>query len=114
MKSKNVPALRLTSLAAAALIALPLGAAAQPKNAAATAVHGGVQLQQNGKNLLVTTRNGDGTSHSVIDWRSFSVHRGATTHFAQPSADSTSINRVTGNAPSHIPGTLSSNGRLVW
>ena len=63
--------------------------------------------------LLVTTSNGAGTQHSVIDWRSFSVPAGSTTHFLQPDVDSTSINRVTGNKPSEIFGTLSSNGRLV-
>ncbi|RYF54327.1 MAG: filamentous hemagglutinin N-terminal domain-containing protein, partial [Comamonadaceae bacterium] len=107
--------LRPTALALAlgfaALLGLPMLAAAQPKNA--TAVHGAVQLLPGGKSLTVVTVNGVGTQHSVIDWRSFSVPKGSTTHFLQPSASSTSINRVTGNAPSHLFGTLSSNGRLV-
>jgi filamentous hemagglutinin family protein len=102
-------------LAAAALAALAAGwatgAAAQP--AGATVVFGNAQFQQLGRSLLVTTSNGAGTQHSVIDWRSFSVPAGSITHFLQPGADSTSINRVTGNKPSDIFGTLSSNGRLV-
>jgi filamentous hemagglutinin family protein len=102
-------------LAAAALAALAAvwatGAAAQP--AGATVIFGNAQFQQLGRSLLVTTSNGAGTQHSVIDWRSFSVPAGSITHFLQPGADSTSINRVTGNKPSDIFGTLSSNGRLV-
>jgi filamentous hemagglutinin family protein len=70
-------------------------------------------LQQLGKSLLVTTTDCAGTQRSVIDWRSFSVPAGSVTHFLQPGADSTSINRVLGNKPSEILGTLSSNGRLV-
>ncbi|WP_374666190.1 beta strand repeat-containing protein [Ramlibacter sp.] len=84
---------------------------AQP--AGAQAIHGTASLQRSGANLLVTTGNGAGTNHSAINWQSFSVPGGSVTHFAQPNATSTSINRVVGNDPSAIFGTLSSNGRLV-
>ncbi|NNU44928.1 two-partner secretion domain-containing protein [Ramlibacter montanisoli] len=77
------------------------------------AIHGTASFTRNGSNLLVTTTNGAGTSHSAIDWRSFSVPGGSVTHFQQPTAASTSINRVLGPDPSAIFGTLSSNGRLV-
>src|SRR3954468_21485391 len=104
--------LAAAAAAVAALVAgWSTGAAAQP--AGATVVFGNAQIQQLGRSLLVTTTNGAGTQHSVIDWRSFSVPAGSTTHFLQPGVDSTSINRVTGNKPSEIFGTLSSNGRLV-
>lgn len=78
-----------------------------------TVLLGSAQVQQLGKSMLVTTTDGAGTQRSVIDWRSFSVPAGSITHFLQPGADSTSINRVLGNKPSEILGTLSSNGRLV-
>ena len=94
---------------AACFAAAPLRA--QP--AGAQAIHGTAVLQQNGANLSVTTQNGAGTSHSAINWQSFNVPGGSTTHFAQPNAASTSINRVLGNNPSAIFGTLSSNGKLV-
>lgn len=77
------------------------------------AVHGTASFTRNGSNLLVTTTNGAGTGHSAIDWRSFSVPGGSVTHFQQPTAASTSINRVLGPDPSAIFGTLSSNGRMV-
>lgn len=94
---------------AAAFIELP--ALAQPTGA--QAIHGSATLSQQGNKLTVTTQNGAGTSHSAINWQSFSIPGGTTTHFAQPNAGSTSINRVVGNDPSSILGTLSSNGRLV-
>lgn len=102
-------------LAAAVLVTAAVvcsrGAPAQPVGP--TAVFGGAQVQQLGNNVLVTTSNGPGSNRSVIDWRSFSVPANSVTHFQQPSVDSTSINRVTGNKPSEIFGTLSSNGQLV-
>jgi filamentous hemagglutinin family protein len=87
------------------------GTHAQPSGA--QAIHGSAVLTRQGNHLLVTTGNGAGTSHSAINWQSFSIPRGTSTHFAQPSASSTSINRVIGPDPSAILGTLSSNGRLV-
>jgi len=84
---------------------------AQPSGA--HAIHGQASLSQQGSKLVVTTQNGVGTNHSAINWQSFSVPGGTTTHFQQPGASSLSINRVVGNDPSSIFGTLSSNGRLV-
>lgn len=77
------------------------------------AVHGQATFATSGNNLVVRTQNGAGTSHSAINWQSFSVPGGSTTQFFQPSATSTSINRVVGPDPSAIYGTLWSNGRIV-
>ncbi len=101
--------LALALALAACFAAAPLRA--QP--VAAQAIHGAATLSRSGANLTVTTQNGAGTNHSAINWQSFNVPGGSTTHFAQPTAASTSINRVLGNNPSAIFGTLSSNGRLV-
>ena len=101
--------LALALALAACFAAAPL--LAQP--VAAQAIHGAATLSRSGANLTVTTQNGAGTNHSAINWQSFNVPGGSTTHFAQPTAASTSINRVLGNNPSAILGTLSSNGRLV-
>lgn len=79
---------------------------------AQTAVHGTATVHQDGNRTTVTTTNGAG-HRSVINWQHFGVAAGATTHFAQPDALSTSINRVNGGTRSDILGTLSSNGRLV-
>jgi filamentous hemagglutinin family protein len=99
---------------ALAVAAACLGASSafgQP--AGAQVIQGQAQLQQQGNSLVVTTQNAAGTNRSVINWQSFSVPAGSTTRFDQPSAQSLSINRVVGNDPSAIYGTLSSNGRLV-
>lgn len=96
---------------AAAFSLQPLLLQAQPTGA--QVIHGQASFSRNGNNLLVTTRNGAGTSHSAINWQSFSIPAGSTTRFLQPSASSTSINRVVGPDPSAIYGTLSSNGRIV-
>lgn len=100
------------------LLALAIAAgfaagAARAQPTGAQAIHGSAVLSQQGSTLVVTTRNGAGSSHSAINWQSFSVPAGTATHFAQPGVTSTSINRVIGPDPSAIFGTLSSNGRLV-
>lgn len=96
---------------AAAFVLQPLAAQAQPSGA--QVIHGQASFARNGNTLSITTQNGAGTNHSAINWQSFSVPTGSVTHFHQPSATSTSINRVMGPDPSAIYGTLSSNGRLV-
>ena len=106
----KISASRLTLLAMAALLTCT-GAMAQPVGA--TAVRGQAQVAGQGNLTTVTTQNAAGTNHSVIDWRSFSIPASTITRFEQPSAASTSINRVTGNNPSAIFGTLSSNGKIV-
>jgi filamentous hemagglutinin family protein len=51
--------------------------------------------------------------NSIINWNSFSIGAGNAVRFEQASASSQVLNRVTGNDPSAILGSLSSNGR-VW
>ncbi|MCX7154848.1 MAG: filamentous hemagglutinin N-terminal domain-containing protein [Rhodocyclales bacterium] len=72
-----------------------------------TVVNGTATFNQAGAVLTVTNSNG-----AIINWDKFSITAGETTHFAQPAASSTVLNRVL-NDPSVIFGTLSSNGR-VW
>jgi filamentous hemagglutinin family protein len=77
------------------------------------AIHGQANVVTLGNQTTITTQNGAGSSHSALNWQSFNVPAGTATQFLQPSANSTSINRVLGNNPSAIFGTLSSNGKLV-
>lgn len=107
------PASDFRPAGAALAVALAFVTQAQAQPSGAQAIHGTASLSQQGNKLVVTTTNGSGTGHSAINWQSFSVPGGTTTQFIQPSAASTSINRVLGNNPSGIYGTLSSNGRLV-
>ena len=77
------------------------------------AIVGQAGMTTQGNKLTVTTQNGTGTNYSAINWQSFSIPSGSTTYFQQPSATSTSINRVVTNTPSQLFGTLGSNGNLV-
>ena len=103
---------RFGRLAIAVTFALcPVSVLAQASGA--NVVHGQASITGKGNQLTITTRNGVGTRHSAIDWQQFSVPQGGITRFNQPDSASTSINRVLGNDPSRIFGTLSSNGKLV-
>lgn len=53
-----------------------------------------------------------GTDRAVIDWREFSIGEGETTRFVQPGTSSVTLNRVTGDNPSAILGTLTANGNV--
>ncbi|MCX7159386.1 MAG: filamentous hemagglutinin N-terminal domain-containing protein, partial [Proteobacteria bacterium] len=71
-------------------------------------VNGSAAFSQKGGLLTVTNSNG-----AIINWNTFSIGAGETTRFNQASASSAVLNRVLGNDPSVLLGTLSSNGR-VW
>ncbi len=49
----------------------------------------------------------------IIDWSSFNIASGETTSFNQPDASSMAVNRIGGNDPSQILGSLLANGRIV-
>lgn len=51
--------------------------------------------------------------NAVLDWQSFSIGAGNGVHFQQEDTASKVLNRVVGNDPSRILGSLSSNGE-VW
>lgn len=53
------------------------------------------------------------TANTAIHWQQFSIARGERTHFEQPNAASTVVNRVVQPNPSTILGTLTSNGQVV-
>ncbi|MGY0781699.1 filamentous hemagglutinin N-terminal domain-containing protein [Azospirillum argentinense] len=53
------------------------------------------------------------TDKAIINWKSFSIDAGEKVTFQQPSASSVTLNRVTGNDPSKIMGSLSANGTVM-
>jgi|GEM_PF-6575627 len=68
---------------------------------------GNAQFATNGNTLSVT--NAPGT---IINWQQFGINANETTRFLQQSANSAVLNRVVGNNPSQIYGTLQSNGQV--
>ena len=72
-------------------------------------VHGQATISTTGSALRVTT----GTDKTALDWQSFSIGQANSVYFQQPGANSQVLNRVLGQDPSRILGTLQSNGQ-VW
>ncbi len=76
--------------------------------AGADVVAGQAQIQNSLNKLTV-----ENSRNAIVNWQSFSIAAGETTHFLQPDATSAVLNRVVGNNLSEIYGTLSSNGRVL-
>ncbi len=53
------------------------------------------------------------SNKAIVNWQSFSIGAGETVNFQQPSAKSVTLNRVTGNNPSAIFGSLNANGTVM-
>ena len=70
-------------------------------------VSGTASFATAGKSLTVTN-----SPSAIINWQGFSIGTGEATRFVQQSAASAVLNRVVGQDPSAILGTLSSNGRV--
>jgi filamentous hemagglutinin family protein len=70
-------------------------------------VAGGATFASSGNALTVTNTPG-----SVINWAQFSIAKDETTRFIQQNAQSAVLNRVMGQDPSQLLGTLTSNGRV--
>ncbi|HEX8603170.1 MAG TPA: YDG domain-containing protein, partial [Pseudoduganella sp.] len=71
-------------------------------------VHGSASIATDGGRMTVTN-----SPNAVLDWQAFGIGARNSVHFAQQSAASQVLNRVVGNDPSAILGSLSSNGG-VW
>ena len=52
------------------------------------------------------------SNSAIINWNSFGIDCGESVNIAQPDTHSILLNRVTGNNPSKIFGTLTANGRI--
>ena len=70
-------------------------------------VYGQVNISNQGKVLTVTN-----SPNAIINWQNFSINADETTRFVQQSANSSVLNRITGQDPSRIFGALQSNGRV--
>ncbi len=85
-----------------------LNAALQANPVGPVVTQGQATFDAAGNRLTVTNTPG-----TVINWQTFNIPAGNTTHFQQQGANSSVLNRVVTNDPSKIFGTLSSNGRVI-
>ena len=70
-------------------------------------VYGQVNIANQGKVMTITN-----SPNAIINWQNFSINADETTRFVQQSANSSVLNRITGQDPSRILGALQSNGRV--
>ncbi|HRB29675.1 MAG TPA: caspase family protein [Nitrosomonas sp.] len=71
-------------------------------------VHGGAVFDTVGNHMTIIN-----SPNAILDWQSFSIGADSSVYFQQQDATSMILNRVTGNDPSHIFGSLGSNGH-IW
>lgn len=86
-------------LAAGSVMAEPAGG---------TVTSGNASYQTNG----TTTTVRQTTQNAIIHWQSFSINSNETVRFEAPNSNASTLNRVTGNLPSRLDGTLTGNGRV--
>ena len=72
-----------------------------------TVVSGTAAIQSSGNNTTITT-----SDRAIINWQGFSIGKGETTQFVQPSSSSAVLNRVTSGDASNLMGNLSANGQV--
>ncbi len=115
-RSQNSNQDRCSLLRIAALAVLPFSMASvlvhaqppAPLPVEPTVVHGVATIDTAGGHMTVTN-----SPNAIINWQDFSIGAEQGVHFNQLDATSQVLNRVTGDDPSQILGSLSSNGG-VW
>ncbi|WP_139214787.1 beta strand repeat-containing protein [Pelosinus propionicus] len=73
-----------------------------------TVVSGSAAITASG----ATTTVNQTSDKASLNWQSFSIDKGETVNFIQPSASSVALNRVIGSDASAIYGTLTANGKV--
>src|SRR5262252_9857797 len=71
-------------------------------------VAGQASVSRSGANTLIT----QGTDRAAINWQTFGIASDESVRFAQPSASSIALNRVLGQNPTEIFGSLTANGQV--
>ena len=118
LKRRRTPAVRMKltlerwarGLAAAGLVIAalsPLTTWALPQGGTVSAGSATLTLPSS-----TSLRVDQSTERLIMDWRSFNIGANESVHFQQPSAASIALNRVAGQDPSAIYGSLSANGQL--
>ena len=81
------------------VVALPEGASVQA---------GSVNIQSNGSTQTIT----QSSDRAIINWNGFNIDVGELVHFIQPNSISAILNRVVGQDPSQILGSMRANGQV--
>ena len=87
--------------------AVPQFAAAMPQGGQVAAGTGTI-TQVNPANLRIN----QASQSLIVNWQGFSIAAGERVQFVQPSSSSVALNRVLGQDPSQIFGSLSANGQV--
>ncbi|HSW03224.1 filamentous hemagglutinin N-terminal domain-containing protein, partial [Aquabacterium sp.] len=109
MRRRFAPKRLALALAGCSLLTLMLDPAlAQVLPSGLSVANGQAQVNTVGNRMTVVN-----SPQAVLNWNSFSIGTNQSVYFQQSSATSQVLNRVVGNDPSQILGSLGSNGR-VW
>ena len=96
------------ALAAASLSLAGAAALAADLPTGGVVVAGQGHISQQGNSMTINQAG----ARMAIDWKSFSIGKGNTVNFVQPSSTSVALNRVTGSDVSQIQGALKANGQI--
>ena len=103
---------RLAILLATTALSSPFLAGSAPAQnlpAGGSVAAGSVAIAQPSATQLNITQS---SQSAVVNWQSFSIGQGSTVNIQQPNSTSALLNRVTGNTPSSIAGSLTANGQV--
>jgi len=107
--AKQRARLHLSISTCLASLALPGAAFATGALPTGGTVAAGAASIAGGANSVTITQS---TQNAVINWQAFSVGQGQSVVFNQPTAQSATLNRVTGTTTSTIAGQITSNGAV--
>jgi len=97
-----------TTMLSSAMVAAPFApASAKPRGGSVAA--GQATIVESGNTTTITQTSGK----AIINWQGFSIASGEAVRFQQPGANAIALNRVTGDEPSNLLGSLTANGN-VW
>lgn len=96
----------LRLIAGAGLAGAAAGAMALPSGNQTVSGQGSVSTA--GNSMTVNQQS----ANLTLNWQSFNIAGGETVRFVQPSSSSIALNRVIGNDPSQIYGSLQANGQV--
>jgi filamentous hemagglutinin family protein len=95
-------------LLAGAMLAGGVSAQQVPLPSGAQVTSGQASVSTAGATMTVT----QGSAKAAINWDNFSIGKGGTVNFVQPSSSAVVLNRVVGNERSVIDGALNANGQV--